>query len=329
MAAVAEAESETRLCSNCQKEVPLANFTMHEIHCSRNIGVCHICKESFPKAEMKSHQELEHTQVTCKCSLKVDSGLLQEHMALACPLRRVACQHCDLELPFSRLQEHEDYCGARTERCARCSRNVMLKDLKAHPQDCGERAEEAGVARAKPGLNSGAAALHSLQAARSLLQAGDALPGTGGRLYNCLSGDRPPKEPNRRSLTPAQPARNPGAPERGGSAQPLTAQEPGSDLDYLLAVSLQRESSSRERSAAEIQRELWEDIRPARTRPAGEGVEGGGSGLLPPGFSAGSPSQPRPEALLPCEFCEELYPEEDLILHQVSYIALHLSRGGG
>lgn len=46
-----------------QKEIPLANFTMHEIHCSRNIGVCHICKESFPKSEMKSHQELEHTQV--------------------------------------------------------------------------------------------------------------------------------------------------------------------------------------------------------------------------------------------------------------------------
>lgn len=320
MAAVAEAESETQLCSNCQKEIPLANFTMHEIHCSRNIGVCHICKESFPKSEMKSHQELEHTQVTCKCSMKMDRGLLQEHMALECPLRCVACQHCDLELAFNRLQEHEDYCGARTERCVRCSRNVMLKDLKEHPEDCGERAEEARVAQVKPALNSGAV-LHNFQAIRSLLQAGDALPRTsrgleGGRLYNCLSGDRPPKEPNRRSLTPVQPAQNPGILEKVTSAQPLIAQEPDSDLDYLLAVSLQQENSSRERSAAEIQRELWEGIRPPRTRPAEEGVEARGSGFFPQGFSASSPSQQNPKTLLPCEFCEELYPEEDLILHQ-------------
>lgn len=158
-----------------------------------------------PCAAWSSAARLPSAQSHAPCSLS---------QALECPLRRVACQHCDLELAFSRLQEHEDYCGARTERCVRCSRNVMLKDLKEHPKDCGERAEEVRVAQAKPGLNSGAV-LHDLQAMRGLLQAGDALPRPGrgledGRLYNCLSGDRPPKEPNRRSLTPVLPARNPG-----------------------------------------------------------------------------------------------------------------------
>ncbi|XP_066466121.1 TRAF-type zinc finger domain-containing protein 1 isoform X2 [Tiliqua scincoides] len=321
MAAVAEQESETQLCSNCQKEIPLANFTMHEIHCSRNIGVCPVCKESFPKSEMKSHQELEHTQVTCKCSMKMDRGVLQEHVTLECPLRRVACQHCDLELAFNQLQEHEDYCGARTERCARCSRNVMLKDLKEHPEDCGERAKEEGVAPAKPCLNSGAA-LRDLQAIRSLLQAGDALPRTNrglesSRLYNCLSEERQPREPNKRSVTPAHLAQNPGSLEKVTNTQLLIGQEPDSDSDYLLAVSLQRGNSSRERSAAEVQRELWKDFCPGRTRPAEEDSSWSyGSPFFSQGFSADAPNKPKVETLLPCEFCEELYPEEDLILHQ-------------
>lgn len=86
-----------------------------------------------------------------------------------------------------------------------------------------------------------------------------------------------------------------GALEKVTNVQPLTAQEPDSDLDYLLAVSLQRENSSHERSAAEIQRELWEDICPPRTRPAEEGTEGRGSGFFPQGFSASSPSQQKRE----------------------------------
>lgn len=50
--------------SYSQKDIPLANYTIHEIHCSRNIGICPICKESFPKAEMRTHREQDHAQVT-------------------------------------------------------------------------------------------------------------------------------------------------------------------------------------------------------------------------------------------------------------------------
>uniref|UniRef100_A0A8C2VIV2 TRAF-type zinc finger domain containing 1 n=2 Tax=Chinchilla lanigera TaxID=34839 RepID=A0A8C2VIV2_CHILA len=38
-------DQDTRLCDNCKKEIPVSNFTIHEIHCQRNIGVCPVCKE--------------------------------------------------------------------------------------------------------------------------------------------------------------------------------------------------------------------------------------------------------------------------------------------
>lgn len=53
------------LCdSSCsKKDIPVPNFTIHEIHCSRNLEVCRYCNESIPKSEMKNHIESEHVQV--------------------------------------------------------------------------------------------------------------------------------------------------------------------------------------------------------------------------------------------------------------------------
>ncbi|XP_053135423.1 TRAF-type zinc finger domain-containing protein 1 isoform X2 [Hemicordylus capensis] len=284
MAAVAEQESETRLCSNCKKDIPVANFTIHEIHCSRNLGVCPMCKESFPKSEMRSHQELEHTQVMCKCSMKMDRGLLQEHVALACPLRPVTCQHCDLELAFNKLRDHEDYCGTRTERCVRCSRNVMLKDLKEHPKDCGEKAEEARMGPAKPCLNSAV-------------------------LRDQL---------HRRNPGPLQPDQNRDHLEKATNTLPFVGSEPDCDLDYLLALSLQRENNSHDHDTTEIRKEFGKNICPTRTRPAEHYIEANDSSFLPSDFLVpdNGPNNRKIETLLPCEFCEELYPEEHLILHQ-------------
>ncbi|NXE25783.1 TRAD1 protein, partial [Ardeotis kori] len=119
------------------KDIPVANFIMHEIHCRRNIEVCRYCSESIPKSEMKNHIESEHVQVTCKCGMKTEKRLLKDHEASACPLRPALCQYCDIQLAISKLQDHEIYCGARTERCGGCGRNVMVKELKEHPRVCG------------------------------------------------------------------------------------------------------------------------------------------------------------------------------------------------
>ncbi|NXM73636.1 TRAD1 protein, partial [Serilophus lunatus] len=120
-----------------KKDIPAVNFLIHEIHCRRNIEICSFCKDSIPKAEMKNHIETEHVQVTCKCRMKIENSLLKEHEASACPLRPVLCQFCDIQLPFNKLEEHELFCGARTEPCPGCGRNVLRRDLREHPGICG------------------------------------------------------------------------------------------------------------------------------------------------------------------------------------------------
>ncbi|XP_060106351.1 TRAF-type zinc finger domain-containing protein 1 [Heteronotia binoei] len=324
MAAVAEEESETQLCSNCKKDIPVANFTIHEIHCSRNIGVCHFCQESVPKSEMKNHMELEHTQVTCKCSRKMERGDLPEHEASACPLRLATCQHCDLELAFHKLQEHLDYCGTRTEQCSRCSRNVMLKDLKEHPEDCGKRAEESQIGPPKPCLNS-EASLRNIPTIRNVLHSDSPLGGPPrmnrlpeSRLYNRLSDQQPPRNPPRRNVDLSQPAGSQDRLEKTTNTLAFGARDPDCHLDYLLALSLQRDGSPHGRSAAELQREVWKNIFPARTSTMGNSLEANDFGIFSRDLlgSVDLSNKSKVETLLPCEFCEELYPEEDLILHQ-------------
>lgn len=42
------------------------------------------------------------------------------------------CQYCELELPKFDLGEHENYCGARTEKCQDCGELVMFKYRQLH-----------------------------------------------------------------------------------------------------------------------------------------------------------------------------------------------------
>ncbi|XP_077318157.1 TRAF-type zinc finger domain-containing protein 1 [Lithobates pipiens] len=142
-------EQETRLCGNCKRDISLINFTIHEIHCHRNIRICEVCKEPVPSIDMEEHMNTEHVQVTCKCKMGMEKNLLEEHERSSCPLRLVICQFCDLELAFNKLGEHEAYCGARTERCEKCGSSVMTKDLKDHPAVCGKVTEPKKPARAQ------------------------------------------------------------------------------------------------------------------------------------------------------------------------------------
>ncbi|XP_056631892.1 TRAF-type zinc finger domain-containing protein 1-like isoform X1 [Diorhabda sublineata] len=44
----------------------------------------------------------------------------------------LACKYCDLDLPKLELEEHENYCGSRTDKCLECGELVMFKDKQAH-----------------------------------------------------------------------------------------------------------------------------------------------------------------------------------------------------
>uniref|UniRef100_A0A8C3EU66 TRAF-type zinc finger domain-containing protein 1 n=1 Tax=Corvus moneduloides TaxID=1196302 RepID=A0A8C3EU66_CORMO len=127
----------------------------------RNIEICPYCSDSIPKSEMKNHIESEHVQVTCKCRMKMESSLLKDHEASSCPLRPVLCQFCDIQLAFNKLQEHELYCGARTEPCGRCGRNVLVRELKEHPRVCGREEKAAKGSRRAPGFGKEDGAVRS------------------------------------------------------------------------------------------------------------------------------------------------------------------------
>ncbi|NXR31093.1 TRAD1 protein, partial [Zosterops hypoxanthus] len=77
------------------------------------------------------------------------------------------------------------------------------------------------------------------------------------------------------------------------------------DLDYVLALSLQSENNPHHDTAADIPRDFWEyDY----TKESGQSAHLGD--VILPSLAD------KDMIMLPCEFCEELCPAEDLILHQ-------------
>ncbi|XP_065502284.1 TRAF-type zinc finger domain-containing protein 1 isoform X1 [Caloenas nicobarica] len=284
MAIAAVGEAETRLCGNCKKDISVANFITHETHCSRNIEVCRYCSELIPKSEMKNHIESEHVQVTCKCRMKIEKCLLKDHEVSACPLRPALCQYCDIQLPFSKLQDHEMFCGARTEPCPGCSLNIMVKDLKEHPRVCGQEVKHVRGSRAVPRAED--ADLHALRDVGNHLRSEDDLEQL----------------------------------ERNENTYSSLYEEWNADLDYVLALSLQNENNSHNNAAAEISSDFWENYYAKEAVPSACLNEADRPNIFSCDSSVpfGTSNRIKNDdiTMLPCEFCEELYPAEDLILHQ-------------
>uniref|UniRef100_A0A8D0F4C1 TRAF-type zinc finger domain-containing protein 1 n=1 Tax=Strix occidentalis caurina TaxID=311401 RepID=A0A8D0F4C1_STROC len=314
-----------------KKDIPAANFIIHEIHCSRNIEVCRYCSESIPKSEMKNHIESEHVQVTCKCRMKMENSLLKDHEASACPLRPALCQYCDIQLTFNKLQEHELYCGARTELCAGCARNIMLKDLKEHPWVCGREEKRESGSGTVPRLEEEEAHLHALRAIRNRLRSGNyagplwRVPRVlEKQIYSSCVGDKTLQDISRRNVSAVQ--RNQKREdeleqlERNENTHSSLYEEWNADLDYVLALSLQNENNPHSDTAAEIPGDSWENYYTKGSVPSAHLNETDESSIFCDSlvsFSTSNHIKSDEVVMLPCEFCEELYPAEDLILHQV------------
>ncbi|WAR01253.1 TRAD1-like protein [Mya arenaria] len=129
---------ETKLCSNCKKQISANNFVMHEMHCRRHIGLCEHCKEPFPRNEMEAHFQESHAKIKCpKCSTEVEIMHLEDHEENDCPKKPMTCIYCELEFPKCDLNSHLDYCGSRTEPCPKCGVFIMLKEQQKHEeQNC-------------------------------------------------------------------------------------------------------------------------------------------------------------------------------------------------
>ncbi|CAL4064954.1 unnamed protein product [Meganyctiphanes norvegica] len=124
---------DTKYCGNCQKDVAENNFTMHSVHCQRNIVVCAMCQESVPKSQYQIHIQDNHKELPCgKCGQNVDASDVFTHEKEKCPKRLVTCPYCDLEVVATEAPAHDEYCGARTDRCKGCTKFVMSKHLQFH-----------------------------------------------------------------------------------------------------------------------------------------------------------------------------------------------------
>ncbi|NXE25777.1 TRAD1 protein, partial [Ardeotis kori] len=95
--------------------------------------------------------------------------------------------------------------------------------------------------------------------------------------------------------------------ERNENAHSSLYEEWNADLDYVLALSLQNENDPHDNAAAEIPSDLWESYCTKESAPPACLNETDKADI----FSSDSVI-----TMLPCEFCEELYPADDLILHQ-------------
>ncbi|XP_036132959.1 TRAF-type zinc finger domain-containing protein 1 isoform X1 [Molossus molossus] len=303
---------DTRLCDNCKKEIPVCNFTIHEIHCQRNIGMCPVCKEPFPKSDMETHMATEHCQVTCKCNKKLEKRQLKNHEEMECPLRLALCQHCDLELSVLKLKDHEDYCGARTELCGICGRNVLVKNLKTHPEVCGRDGEkERDEIALPPSAYDESWGQDGIWIASQLLRQIESLdPPTRlpRRPLRALESDLfHNRTTHQRNMTTQFPIQNnlleeQERQERNKNRQsPKEGGEDSANLDFMLALSLQNEGQAPRLAEQDIWKAVYE----------ADQSFGGPSGLNDIKGAAD-------ETMLPCEFCEELYPEELLIDHQTS-----------
>ncbi|KAJ2940237.1 hypothetical protein O0L34_g11807 [Tuta absoluta] len=124
---------EQKICPNCKREIPAVNFTIHTVHCARNIKVCPVCKEPVPQGELQEHHEKLHKLMPCKqCGEKVCGTDLEDHVRDSCGHTIKSCRYCELEVPRRELPGHESYCGARTEQCAACAEWVMIKYRQLH-----------------------------------------------------------------------------------------------------------------------------------------------------------------------------------------------------
>lgn len=322
-------ESETRLCGNCKKDIPEGNFTIHEIHCKRNIDVCTFCGEPFPKSEMENHIETDHAQVLCKCNMKMEKRHLEAHKVSKCPLRPALCQYCELELSHNKVSDHENYCGTRTECCSSCGRNVMVKDLPAHPTVCGKVTEDQKINSerllSRYNHRDNGETWFDSQTTRNYLGEDHIRPQPRitrqlqnrfyKNVYQSLEGE------NRRRAHIMHVDQNlVGEQENVQRNLVPGLTSPGwesSNSDYLLALSLQNEFPSSDNVDQKTAR--WREFYSKDRSPSKYLHEHTSSDLFSRNLSIPVNNITEPKSndfLLPCEFCEELIPEDDLILHQ-------------
>jgi len=86
------------------------------------------CGIAIKVSEKEKHDREHHAQVECEaCGKRVEMVELTSHTENYCSQRKVPCHYCSLMVKASELDEHQEYCGTRTEVCETCHRCIMYK----------------------------------------------------------------------------------------------------------------------------------------------------------------------------------------------------------
>ncbi|KAG1650539.1 Ribosome maturation protein SBDS [Nymphon striatum] len=116
-----------------KRNIAAQNFMIHSLHCQRNLVLCKLCNECYPRNLLPIHIDEDHEIICCcECGVNIEKLSLEEHKKLHCKQRLIQCRFCGIENPLNEMKEHENYCGSRTERCHFCHQFVMIRDKVEH-----------------------------------------------------------------------------------------------------------------------------------------------------------------------------------------------------
>ncbi|XP_014673700.1 PREDICTED: TRAF-type zinc finger domain-containing protein 1-like isoform X2 [Priapulus caudatus] len=326
-------EGDTKYCANCKRDITAANFELHQIHCQRNLILCPKCKEPVSRNRQKEHEEQLHALVTCvDCSDLIEIGKLDSHKD-ECQKRLVACCYCDLEVQMDDLDEHESDCGARTDACEKCGQYVMKKDFIKHVRANCNYPKTAATRRSLDAVDGNLFnVLHDEQLMENYYN--ECVMGKAALLSaDTAEADQPN---NTRRRTWSGRGSVPVVDNIHSDAEPSAAAKekninriPTVEASAYFGKHIEddvrnilpdcQRSTNLEADAAlawqlatqlDLARDLYDD-----THLGGQEVDQ---------HNLVSPSTPSPnvsddetgEPALPCEFCCELFPFDDLILHQ-------------
>uniref|UniRef100_A0A8D0GS41 TRAF-type zinc finger domain containing 1 n=2 Tax=Sphenodon punctatus TaxID=8508 RepID=A0A8D0GS41_SPHPU len=205
----------------------------------------------------------------------------------------------------------------------------MVKDLKDHPEVCGKEGEETRVRRERPryALEDRDADLCTNQIIQNHLGSDgyvETLPRMTrlpeSRFYSHFGRDQVLRDENRRNASSVQRAQNPEQEqlERNINSVPSLYGEQDADFDYMLALSLQSETNPCNNTAVGIHRDFWQNFFSKASGLSRCFNESNYSDIFShdPVEAVNVAHQRKNDIMLPCEFCEVLFPEDDLILHQ-------------